>query len=235
MSFEFQNSCALPSGYDQQTCSCPDGTSGGCDGEFEICDQGYAWSSLSCSCESVSPIVIDLQANGFAMTNVENGVVFDINSDGIGENLSWIDSNSDDFWLALDRNSNGRIDNGAELFGSFTEQPDPPIGERRNGFLALAEFDRIENGGNNDGKINIRDSIFIALQLWHDSNQNGVSEPSELFALSELGLAAMDLDYRSSRRTDQYGNKFRWRARVRGANGAQLGRWAWDVILVTGN
>lgn len=235
MSFEFQNSCALPSGYDQQTCSCPDGTSGGCDGEFEICDQGYAWNSLSCSCESVSPIVIDIQGNGFAMTDVENGVIFDINADGSGERLSWTATNTDDVWLSLDRNSNGVIDNGAELFGSFTEQPEPPAGERRNGFLALAEFDKAENGGNLDMSITAIDPIFASLRLWRDVNHNGISEPSELLTLSELGLARIDLDYRLSRRTDQFGNKFRWRAKVYGANGSQLGRWAWDVILVSDN
>jgi hypothetical protein len=184
----------------------------------------------TCSCDGIidkSPVIVDVQGNGFQLTDAKDGVRFDITGTGNPELLSWTRAGSDDAFLALDRNGNGLIDNGGELFGNFTLQPAPLDGRERNGFWALTGFD-----SNGDGKIDKQDPVFSNLRLWQDLNHNGISEPSELHRLDDVGLKSIDLDYKESRRRDQFGNSFRYRAKVYDSDDAKGGKWACDVFLL---
>jgi len=109
------------------------------------------------------------------------------------------------------------------LFGDFTAQP---ASSNKNGFLALAEFD-----SNRDGVIDSRDSVFENLRLWQDKNHNGISESEELHTLTELNVKALELDFKESKRVDEFGNEFKYRAKVKDASNTSVGRWAWDVFL----
>jgi hypothetical protein len=186
----------------------------------------------SCPCTPPSsPIIVDLTGDGFFLTSAANGVKFDIANSGTPIQIAWT-ANANNAFLVLDRNGNGVINSGAEMFGNFTPQPSST---HPNGFLALAAYDDPMNGGNGDGIIDAHDQVFSKLRLWVDANHDGISQPEELHTLPELGIFAISLDYSLSERTDEYGNVFRYKTHVnKGLHGpADVGKTAYDVFLMT--
>lgn len=129
-------------------------------------------------------------------------VTFDLDADGAADVVTWTAPNSSVAFLALDRNHNGRIDDGGELFGNHTRLADG--GEAANGFDALAEFDV-----NHDGIINAADPVWPSLLLWTDRNHDGKSSPDELQPVAS-SLVTLDLRYHWSGRRDRFGNMFRY-------------------------
>ncbi len=165
------------------------------------------WNDPGCA----SPLLFDRDGNGFHLTNAQDGVLFDLNADGTLDRVAWTQADSKDGWLAYDRNGNGRIDDGTELFGNNT----PAFRGQRsltaaNGFEAL-RFMQMPDWGSSigDEQMDRQDAVFGGLLLWTDKNHNGISEPDELESASAAGLVGVGLNYEEKRRQDQHGNAFR--------------------------
>lgn len=155
-----------------------------------------------------SPIVIATgRASDYNMTSVAQGVLFDLNGDGVPEQIAWTPANTEVAFLAIDRDGDGRITSGKELFGNFTY---PGV---RNGFAALSRMNRETNGGVLRGSVNSDQPLFAKLLLWTDANHNGISEANELQPASAL-LSDIGLSYEDHRRKDGNGNEFRYRGWV---------------------
>jgi hypothetical protein len=198
---------------------------------------GYITTADNCtmwhvySIRDESPIILTLEPGYPRMTGPE--VLFDLSNCGAPQLLGWTQPGVPEGFLVLDRNGDAKITSGAEMFGNYTPLPSTPEYFAMDGFQALAAFDDPVNGGNRDGWITIRDQVFSALRLWIDENHDGVSDAAELKTLSELGIEAISVVARESRRRDRFGNEMRLAAPfvVRRASGEPKRLLAVDVFL----
>jgi len=161
-----------------------------------------AAAEVSAEC---SPILIDLGNNGINLGEAGVGVYFDINADGVRDHLQWVRSGGDEGFLALDRNGDGVVDDGSELFGVGT----PMILEGRsapNGFVGLAQYDSRQLGGNDDGLITEADAIWPQLRIWVDANADGVSTYSEMRTLKSYGITVLETIPKFRKYVDPAGN-----------------------------
>lgn len=174
-----------------------------------------------------SPIILDLNNDGIELSDVKQGVQFSLN--GINTvNTAWV-KGADDALLAIDRNGNGIIDNGSELFGeALTLNGYMPA----DGFDSLSAVDQTNMGGNNNGLIEAGDLLFDQLVLWRDSNRDGISQLNELSTLAQEGIATLNLRKANrNQSSDRYGNELSLRSTYIRTDG-QCGTLV-DVYFVT--
>jgi hypothetical protein len=151
-----------------------------------------------------SPIVFDLGRPGLDLTGLDAPVQFDLNADGKKELTGWTAAGSADAFLVFDRNMNGNVDDGMELFGNAVRLPDGSTSMQ--GYEALAQLDTPAQGGNGNGQADVGDRKFWMLRLWTDANHNGVSEKNELKLLMATGIFSISLDFETGDEVDQHGN-----------------------------
>ncbi len=169
-------------------------------GEVEETGSSQGDSSSSITCTG-SPLALDLGNDGLAVSSPAAGVQFDLVGRGPVQ-TAWLGAG--DAFLALDRDNNGRIDGGHELFGEGQNLEERPS---ENGFAALSLIDSKRHGGNEDGVVDEKDSLFSRLTLWADRNHDGISQKAELNSLRKAGIKELRLkpSYQTDA-IDAYGN-----------------------------
>ena len=176
----------------------------------------YIWSESEERCipqTGGSPIILDVARDGFKLTSAHDGVLFDLNSDGVPEQIAWTREGSDDSWLVMDRNGNGTIDSGTELFGNYTLAM--PGVRALNGFEALKFL-----GQGIFTQVDASHAPFAKLQLWNDANHNGFSDPGELTPVS-ASVGAIGTTYQEKKKRDPNGNEFRQKGKVTWLDGQE--------------
>lgn len=152
---------------------------------------------LRLATEIVSPIVIDLDGNGIVANGLLDGAQFDHDGNGYAERSGWVQGQ--DGLLVMDRNGNGKIDNGRELFGSETLLASGS--KASNGYQALTELD-----DNHDGHIDVQDAAYTMLRVWRDKGGDGLVSDGELSTLADAGVQSIATGYSETNLVDSQGN-----------------------------
>lgn len=155
---------------------------------LKVVDSLFRWSS---------PLVLDLEGDGMEFSSVNDGTKFDLNGDGKKQNISWTKKQDsfDDAFLVMDKNGDGQINSGKELFGDQNGAA--------NGYEELAKLD-----SNNDGKIDASDEAYSDLKLWSDMDGDGQVGEGEMKTLEEMNVTSIATGYEGTSGTefDQHGN-----------------------------
>ena len=153
-------------------------------GTLWLTDESGCGAPGSESGSSSTPLVLSFESAPVVFTRPPGS--FDLAGLGASVATDWVSSATP--WLALDRDGNGAIDDGAELFGSMTRLPDGRRAE--HGFQALAALD-----SDGDGYVTPADERWSALVLWRDENQDRRSQGSEIVSVERAGLVSIELEY----------------------------------------
>jgi hypothetical protein len=143
-----------------------------------------------------SPLVLDLNGDGVQTVDMAHGTTFDLQATGAAQATGWV--NAHDGLLAIDLNHDGKINSGAELFGSSTLLANGQ--KAADGWAALAQYD-----SNGDGQVDAQDDVFDALKAWQDANGNGVTDAGELRSLKDVGVTSINVGHDNTV-TQQNGN-----------------------------
>ncbi|WP_230409287.1 calcium-binding protein [Zooshikella harenae] len=147
-----------------------------------------------------SPIIIDLDGDGVETLSINDKHYFDHDGNAFAESTGWV--SRDDGLLVWDKNNNGVVDSGAELFGNQTTLASGK--KAKQGYEALAEFD-----DNKDGVIDAQDAIYSSLSVWQDKNENGLTDNDEITSLADVGIKSVSTAYKASDHIDAEGNEHR--------------------------
>jgi len=169
-----------------------------------------------------TPIIFNLGNGDYQLTGRSDPVLFDISATGTPSRIGWTARGTEEAFLWLDRNQNGRVDDGSELFGNATFLRN---GQRApNGFVALAEYDK-----NGDGLIDANDPVWNSLMLWVDRNHDGIAQLNEIQPIAASSITAIELSYHWTGRHDQFGNVLRYEGHLREGNHS---RAFYDILFV---
>ncbi|WP_152222312.1 calcium-binding protein [Pseudomonas sp. SCB32] len=134
--------------------------------------------------QRIDPLALDLDGDGLETVSANSGIIFDFDGDGLKTGTGWV--GKDDGLLVWDRNGDGGIDTGAELFGvDFVKSNGQ---KATNGFDALRDLD-----SNGDGVFDANDAQFANVRVWQDLNQDGVSQADELKSLADHHITSINL------------------------------------------